>query len=73
VREKMKNYKNSKIVYSINLSDIQEVAQQVIDRKLNKYEIVKVKESIGDYLDWFAAIENSIQEHIPYKETELNG
>ena len=60
----MTNYRNNKIVYSINITDIQEVAQQVLDRKLNKEEIIKIKESIGDYLDWFQAIENSIRKHI---------
>lgn len=60
----MRNYRNKKIVYSINVTDIQEVAQEVLDRKLNKEEIIKIKESIGDYLDWFQAIENSIHKHI---------
>lgn len=60
----MKNYRNNKIVYSINITDIQEVAQQVLDRKLNKEEIIKIKESIGDCLDWFQAIEDSIHKHI---------
>lgn len=60
----MTNYRNNKIVYSINITDIQEVAQQVLDRKLKKEEIIKIKESIGDYLDWFQAIENSIRKHI---------
>jgi hypothetical protein len=44
----MDNYRNKKIVYSINVTDIQEVAQEVLDRKLNKEEIIKIKESIGD-------------------------
>lgn len=69
----MKKCKSSKIVYSINISDIQEVAQQVLDRRLDKEEIIKVKESIGDYLDWFAAIESSIQKHIAYEETIVDG
>jgi hypothetical protein len=60
----MGNYKSKKIVYSINIADIQEVAYQVLDRKLNNEEIEKIKESIGDYLDWFQAIENAINEHI---------
>ena len=64
----MKNYTNNKIVYSINVTDIQEVAQQVLDRKLKKEEIIKIKESIGDYLDWFQAIENSIRRHITTHE-----
>ncbi len=60
----MEYYRNNKIVYSINIADIQEVAQEVLHRKLNKEEIIKMKDSIGDYLDWFQAIENSIHEHI---------
>jgi len=60
----MKNGSNYKIVYSINVSDIQEVAQEVLDRDLTKKEVALVEKSIGDYLDWFQAIENSILEHI---------
>jgi len=60
----MKNDSNYKIVYSINVSDIQEVAQQVLERALTKKEVVMVEKSIGDYLDWFQAVENSIRKHI---------
>jgi nucleoside-triphosphatase THEP1 len=60
----MKNDSNYKIVYSINVSDIQEVAQQVLERALTKKEVVMVGKSIGDYLDWFQAIENSIRKQI---------
>ena len=60
----MKNDSNDRIVYSINVGDIQEVAQQVLERDLTKKEIVLVEESAGDYLDWFQAIENAICKHI---------
>jgi nucleoside-triphosphatase THEP1 len=60
----MKNDGNDRIVYSINVDDIQEVAQQVLERALTKKEVVMVGKSIGDYLDWFQAIENSIRKHI---------
>lgn len=55
---------NDRIIYSINVADIQEVANQVLERRLTKGEIVLVEESVGDYIDWFQAIENSIREHI---------
>jgi len=55
----MKN--NDRIVYSINIDDIQNVANQVIDRPLTKKEIALVENSVGNYLDWFQAIENSIR------------
>jgi hypothetical protein len=60
----MKTVQKDRIVYSINVNDIQEVADQVLERGLTKDEIVLVEESIGDYIDWFQAIENSIIEHI---------
>lgn len=60
----MKNDGNDRIVYSINVDDIQEVAKQVLERNLTKEEVVLVEETLGDYLDWFQAIENSILEHI---------
>ncbi len=69
----MENYRNKKIVYSINVTDIQEVAQEVLDRKLNKEEISKIKESIGDYLDWFQAIENSIHKHLHNMHEQVKG
>jgi hypothetical protein len=60
----MKKISNNKIIYSINVSDIQDVAQQLLERNLTKEEIIKVGDSVGDYLDWFQAIENAIHQHI---------
>jgi len=60
----MKTDNKDRIVYSINVDDIQEVSNQVLERRLTKDEIVLVEESIVDYIDWFQAIENSIIEHI---------
>lgn len=56
----MKNNDNDRIIYSISVGDIQEVADQVLDRTLTKQEVASVEGSIGDYLDWFQAIESSI-------------
>ena len=60
----MKKDGNNRIVYSINVSDIQEVANQTIERALTNKEIILVEDSVGNYLDWFQAIENSIREHV---------
>lgn len=56
----MKQYRKDKIIYSINVGDIQEVANDVIGRRLTKDEIIGVEYTIGDYIDWLQAIENSI-------------
>ena len=60
----MKTQAGEEIVYGINVDDIQEVAIQVLERPLTDEEIALVKESVGDYIDWFQAIENAIQKHI---------
>lgn len=57
--------KNSKrIVYSINVEDIQNVAMEVLDRKLTKKEVSLVERSLGDHIKWFDAIEFAINENI---------
>lgn len=60
----MKDSSNDRIVYSINVGDIQEVAKQVLKRDLTKKEVVLVEESVGQYIDWFQAIENALPEHV---------
>jgi len=59
----MKNEGDDRIIYSINVADIQEVAHQFLERRLSKEEIALVEDSVGGYIDWFQAIENSIREH----------
>ncbi len=60
----MKKPYTKTIIYSINVADIQEVSQEVLDRRLTKKELDEVKVSVGDYIDWFQAIENAISEHV---------
>lgn len=64
--QSMENDSDDRIVYSINVADIQEVAQQVLERRLTEDEIVLVERSVGDYIDWSQAIENSIREHVTF-------
>ena len=61
----MKNDSNDRIVYSISVGDIQEVAKQVLERDLTKKEVLLVEKSVGDYIDWFQAIENALRKHVP--------
>jgi hypothetical protein len=60
----MKNDNGEEIIYSINVNDIQEVSNQVLERRLMPKEIALVKESVGDYVDWSQAIENAINKHV---------
>jgi len=61
----MKGKKMEEVIYSINVADIQDVSEDVLDRRLTKRELAKVQESVGDYIDWSQAIEHAIREHIP--------
>lgn len=51
-------------VYEISVDDLQRVATEVLGRNLTDGEIAVVGESVGDYIDWFQAIETAINNHL---------
>ena len=57
----------AKIIYSINIEDIQNVAEEELGRKLTKRELKIVEDKIGDYIDWYGAIDMAMQ-HLNLKE-----
>jgi hypothetical protein len=52
------------VVYSLNIEDIQTVAVQEINRELTDSEVEKVKNLIGEKINWYEAILDSITEEI---------
>lgn len=54
----------SKIIYSINIEDVQNVAEEELERKLTKKELKIIEDKIGDYIDWYNAIDIAIQNEI---------
>jgi len=56
--------KNKNILYSLNISDIQTVAIQEINRKLTVSEIEIIKGVICEKINWYDAIAESICEKI---------
>jgi hypothetical protein len=54
----------AKTVYEISVADLQHVAKQVLERELTDEEVVAVGNSVGDYIDWFQAIENAMYQHV---------
>jgi hypothetical protein len=60
----MRKNRGEEIVYSINVNDLQEVSREVLERQLTKREIALVGNSVGNYLDWFQAIEHAIHEKV---------
>lgn len=51
-----------RIVYSINVEDLQMVADQELDRKLTEKEIKFVEDRLGDHVDWYGAITSAIND-----------
>lgn len=49
-----------KIIYSINIEDIQNVAEQELERKLTAKELKLVEGKVGDYINWYESILNAI-------------
>jgi len=47
-------------VYRLSVEDLQKVAKEVLERELTSEEIVAVGNAVGDYIDWFQAIENAM-------------
>ena len=59
---------NNKIIYSINIEDVQNVAEQELEKELTDEELKVVESKIGDYIDWYGAIELTINDTILNKK-----
>ena len=55
------NMRISKIIYSINIEDAQNVAEEKPGRKLAENELKIIEDKIGDYIDWYGAIDMAMQ------------
>lgn len=60
----------SKIIYSINIEDVQKVAEEYVGRALSKKELKIVEDKIGDYIDWYGAIGMTIRNKVLNHEAE---
>jgi len=56
----------SKIVYALTVADLQNVADESIGRELTDQEIEQIEEKLGDFIDWYEAIYNTIN-HLDIK------
>lgn len=48
-----------KIIYSINIEDVQNAAEQELERKLTAKELRLVEKKVGNYINWYEAIVNA--------------
>jgi len=49
-----------KIIYSLTVEDLQQVAEQEFDRKLSNEEITLIEEKVAENITWYEAIVNAI-------------
>lgn len=57
-------YRGNKVVYSINVADLQTVSNRILKRALTDKELGVIQASVGDFIDWFHAIESAIYQHV---------
>ncbi len=53
-----------KIIYQLTVEDLQNVANEELERDLTESEIKWLEEKIGDYVDFYEAIRNAIIQNI---------
>ena len=64
---------NNRIVYSLNVEDLQHVANDELVRDLDAEEIKRVEDRIGEYISWYETIALAINDVIDSEdEEELN-
>ncbi|MCK9426393.1 MAG: hypothetical protein M0Q21_10175 [Ignavibacteriaceae bacterium] len=54
--------RRNKIIYSLCVGDIQDAAEDELNRKLTEEELKKVINRVGDYISWYDAIELTLSE-----------
>jgi len=54
----------NKIIYSINIEDVQKVAEDELGRELNEDELKLIEKNIGEYFSWHETISMAINELI---------
>lgn len=61
---KMQTQDLDKIIYQLTVEDLQNVANDNLNRDLTKEEIEVLEDKIGDYIDWYEIISTAIFNHI---------
>lgn len=56
--------RSPRVVYSLDTTDVQSVAEDELGRELSRNEMKLVEAKLGDHIDWSAAIATVISEEI---------
>lgn len=64
IQAKMKVEAGERVVYYMNVEDVQTVADECLNRPLSDDEIEMIEDAIAERVDWFGAIEGAILDKI---------
>ena len=53
-----------KVIYQLTVEDLQNVANEELQRNLTEEELKLLEEKIGDHIDWHGAIHSAIIQNI---------
>ncbi len=62
-----------KIIYSLNIEDVQNVAEERFGRKLSDKELEIVEDKIGDRIVWYEIIEDLIHDELNLEYSDDEG
>lgn len=57
--------KKDRVIYSLSVADIQEVAADILDRELTPEEVKLIEDRVGDYIPWYDALARALNEIFP--------
>lgn len=64
--------KSNKIIYQLTVEDIQNVAEEELERQLTDAEIKSILDIIAEKIKWYDVISESIREKIRFSEDSLS-
>lgn len=54
----------SSVIYSLNIEDVQNVAEEELGRRASKKELKIIEDKVGDYIDWHEAIRLALNDAV---------
>ncbi len=70
---KYKVKEKERVIYSLNIEDVQNVAIEEYGRTLTDEELEIIEEELGDYIDWYDSIDAAISFHLKLSRKNSNG
>ncbi len=60
----------ARVIYSINIEDVQNVAEEHLGREASKKELKIVEDKLGNYIDWYEAITFALNDAVNLKKVK---